>query len=504
MPLRRSIVHTLDVLDRTETVGAAGPAGQLGDVRAVDRSRARRPLHDASPHRGRPVRRRRSPTRRRAHSCSRWPTSSYGCHATRSTASRLPSARGCSLGERRPPGRRARAAAAFGGDRHLRRRSPRPPRRARCSARRRRDRRSSPSIRTRVACWAARCRCSPRSSVASSSSTRPASRTCSSSSSRPDTAALAGRGVRAQPPARDRRRARRGRRRIPVRARARRRPRPAPFARPRRVERCRSSRRLVDAHPRACGRRRGGAAAALLGRPLEVEGTVVGGDHRGPGLGFPTANLEVEGGLLVPTYGIYAGAVGERRAAVSIGVNPHYGGTERRIEAFLLDWSGDLYGRGSSSSCGSGCATSARSTSEAELSSSRSPATSSRRGRPCAPSESRASFPPDRRLDHHGPGTTVQVERVICLECGWTYTKRVRDSGRSPVVRRAEDANRAGERASGRARDAAAPPRVGARAEPAARTHAAEVVVAAGPAPDQPSPRSQPLEALPRRRRARR
>jgi riboflavin kinase / FMN adenylyltransferase len=86
-------------------------------------------------------------------------------------------------------------------------------------------------------------------------------------------------------------------------------------------------------------------AAALLGRPLEVEGTVVGGDHRGAGLGFPTANLEVEAGLLVPSYGIYAGAVGGRRAAVSIGVNPHYGGTERRIEAFLLDWSGDLYGR---------------------------------------------------------------------------------------------------------------------------------------------------------------
>ena len=47
----------------------------------------------------------------------------------------------------------------------------------------------------------------------------------------------------------------------------------------------------------------------------------------------------------MPTFGIYAGAVGDRRAAVSIGVNPHYGGTERRIEAFLLDWSGDLYGR---------------------------------------------------------------------------------------------------------------------------------------------------------------
>ncbi|HEX7525633.1 MAG TPA: riboflavin kinase, partial [Gaiellaceae bacterium] len=43
-------------------------------------------------------------------------------------------------------------------------------------------------------------------------------------------------------------------------------------------------------------------------------------------------------------FGIYAGAAGERRAAISIGVNPHYGGTERRIEAYLLDWTGDLYG----------------------------------------------------------------------------------------------------------------------------------------------------------------
>ncbi len=87
-----------------------------------------------------------------------------------------------------------------------------------------------------------------------------------------------------------------------------------------------------------------GAAAQLLGRPFEVEGVVVGGDRRGGTLGFPTANLRVDPTLLVPEYGIYAGAVDDRRAAVSIGVNPHYGGTERRIEAYLLDWEGDLYG----------------------------------------------------------------------------------------------------------------------------------------------------------------
>lgn len=86
-------------------------------------------------------------------------------------------------------------------------------------------------------------------------------------------------------------------------------------------------------------------AARLLGRPAEVEGTVVAGDARGGTLGFPTANLRPEPGLLVPGYGIYAGAADGHRAAISIGTNPHYGGDERRIEAFLLDFGGDLYGK---------------------------------------------------------------------------------------------------------------------------------------------------------------
>ena len=86
-------------------------------------------------------------------------------------------------------------------------------------------------------------------------------------------------------------------------------------------------------------------AAALLGRPAEVEGTVVLGDQRGGTLGFPTANLDVPADLLVPAYGIYAGAALGHRAAVSIGVNPHYGGRERRVEPYLLDYAGDLYGR---------------------------------------------------------------------------------------------------------------------------------------------------------------
>lgn len=86
-------------------------------------------------------------------------------------------------------------------------------------------------------------------------------------------------------------------------------------------------------------------AARALGRPPEVDGVVVAGDARGGTLGFPTANLSLAPDLLVPAYGIYAGSALGQRAAISIGVNPHYGGEERRVEAFLLDFAGDLYGR---------------------------------------------------------------------------------------------------------------------------------------------------------------
>jgi riboflavin kinase/FMN adenylyltransferase len=86
-------------------------------------------------------------------------------------------------------------------------------------------------------------------------------------------------------------------------------------------------------------------AARLLGRPYELDGVVVAGDQRGGTLGYPTANLALEPQLICPRFGIYAGSALGHRAAVSIGTNPHYGGTERRIEPFLLDYSGDLYGR---------------------------------------------------------------------------------------------------------------------------------------------------------------
>ena len=88
-----------------------------------------------------------------------------------------------------------------------------------------------------------------------------------------------------------------------------------------------------------------GAAAASLGRPFELDGIVVAGDQRGGTLGYPTANLALEPRLACPAYGIYAGSALDHRAAISIGTNPHYGGLERRIEPFLLDFDGDLYGR---------------------------------------------------------------------------------------------------------------------------------------------------------------
>jgi riboflavin kinase/FMN adenylyltransferase len=86
------------------------------------------------------------------------------------------------------------------------------------------------------------------------------------------------------------------------------------------------------------------AAARMLGRPYELDGVVVAGDQRGGTLGYPTANLAVDAQLACPRFGIYAGAARGHRAAVSVGTNPHYGGTERRVEPFLLDFDGDLYG----------------------------------------------------------------------------------------------------------------------------------------------------------------
>lgn len=89
-----------------------------------------------------------------------------------------------------------------------------------------------------------------------------------------------------------------------------------------------------------------GAAAGMLGRPFELDGVVVPGHQRGGrSLGYPTANLRLDPELACPAYGIYAGSALGHRAAISVGTNPHYGGTERRIEPYLLDFDGDLYGK---------------------------------------------------------------------------------------------------------------------------------------------------------------
>jgi riboflavin kinase/FMN adenylyltransferase len=90
------------------------------------------------------------------------------------------------------------------------------------------------------------------------------------------------------------------------------------------------------------------AAAAMLGRPVSVLGTVVRGDGRGKSLGFPTANLDLHHELHPPE-GVYAafalldGAL--RPAVVNVGRKPTFGGGEEAVEAHLLDADGDLYGR---------------------------------------------------------------------------------------------------------------------------------------------------------------
>jgi len=86
-------------------------------------------------------------------------------------------------------------------------------------------------------------------------------------------------------------------------------------------------------------------AASLLGHPYELDGRVVPGLARGARLGFPTANLVFAPHQLVPRDGIYAGLAETHRAAVSIGVNVHFGGGERRVEVHLIDFSADLYGK---------------------------------------------------------------------------------------------------------------------------------------------------------------
>jgi riboflavin kinase/FMN adenylyltransferase len=99
------------------------------------------------------------------------------------------------------------------------------------------------------------------------------------------------------------------------------------------------------------------AAAAALGRPHRVDGVVERGDQRGRELGFPTANLRTDPWAAVPADGVYAGRVVRLdewgrtsagpplgTAAISVGTNPTFDVRQRRIEAYVLDFEGDLYG----------------------------------------------------------------------------------------------------------------------------------------------------------------
>lgn len=98
-------------------------------------------------------------------------------------------------------------------------------------------------------------------------------------------------------------------------------------------------------------------AAQVLGRPHRVDGVVERGDERGRKLGYPTANLRTDEFAAVPADGVYAGRVVQLDewgrtmegaplgiAAISVGTNPTFEVRQRRVEAYILDFTGDLYG----------------------------------------------------------------------------------------------------------------------------------------------------------------
>jgi riboflavin kinase/FMN adenylyltransferase len=88
------------------------------------------------------------------------------------------------------------------------------------------------------------------------------------------------------------------------------------------------------------------AAARCLGAPFLFEGEVTQGDLRGRELGFPTANLVPDDTLVVPGHGVYAAFANGRPAAVNVGVRPMFEtGRGLLVEAHLIDFDGDLYGR---------------------------------------------------------------------------------------------------------------------------------------------------------------
>jgi len=92
-------------------------------------------------------------------------------------------------------------------------------------------------------------------------------------------------------------------------------------------------------------------AAAMLGHWHRIEGAVITGDQRGRELGYPTANMSIDG-LHPPKFGVYAVEVsvldgphkGEYHGAASMGVRPMFGVNKANLESFLFDFTGDLYG----------------------------------------------------------------------------------------------------------------------------------------------------------------
>ena len=89
------------------------------------------------------------------------------------------------------------------------------------------------------------------------------------------------------------------------------------------------------------------AAGRLLGRDFALAGLVEPGDRIGREIGWPTVNLAVPPGKLVPGHAIYAGWAsepdGQHEAAISVGYRPTFDKTDLRVEAYLLDFEGDLY-----------------------------------------------------------------------------------------------------------------------------------------------------------------
>ena len=100
---------------------------------------------------------------------------------------------------------------------------------------------------------------------------------------------------------------------------------------------------LTDARPRD--------AAAMLGHWHRVEGPVIGGEQRGRELGYPTANMSIDG-LHPPAFGVYAVLAdvldgpheGSYHGVASMGVRPMFGENKPNLETFIFDFKGDLYG----------------------------------------------------------------------------------------------------------------------------------------------------------------